>query len=171
MRPDIHVSLFLHAESQQQREGPDVPFARPLDSQAGTQLAGINPDHQQGESTMPTQSGHTRAIRANKVIGTSVKNAAGESIGKVEDVVLDKQSNNIMYAVVGFGGFLGMGEKYHPIPWSTLNYDDGAGAYIVNFTKEQLKSAPADSLDELTKGDGSAYRDRTFDYYKAPRYW
>ena len=120
---------------------------------------------------MPTQSGHTRAIRANKVIGTSVKNAAGESIGKVEDVVLDKKSNNIMYAVVGFGGFLGMGEKYHPIPWSTLNYDDGAGAYIVDFTKEQLKSAPSDSLDELTKNDGSAYRDRTFDYYKAPRYW
>lgn len=120
---------------------------------------------------MPTQSGHTRAIRANKVIGTSVKNAAGESIGKVEDVVLDKQSNNIMYAVVGFGGFLGMGEKYHPIPWSTLNYDDSAGAYIVNFTKDQLKSAPSDSLDELTRNDGSAYRDRTFDYYKAPRYW
>jgi hypothetical protein len=64
---------------------------------------------------MPTTSGHTRAIRTNKVIGTTVRNAAGESIGKVEDVVLDKQSNNIMFAVVGFGGFLGMGEKYHPV--------------------------------------------------------
>jgi len=120
---------------------------------------------------MPTQSGHTRAIRANKVIGTTVRNAAGESIGKVEDVVLDKQSNNIMFAVVGFGGFLGMGEKYHPVPWSTLNYDDSQNAYIVNFTKDQLKAAPADSMDELTANDGFNYRDRTYDYYKAPHYW
>jgi sporulation protein YlmC with PRC-barrel domain len=120
---------------------------------------------------MPTQTGHTRAICANKVIGTTVRNAAGESIGKVEDVVLDKQSNNIMFAVVGFGGFLGMGEKYHPVPWSTLNYDDSQSAYIVNFTKDQLKAAPADSLDELTKNDGFNYRDRTYDYYKAPHYW
>ena len=120
---------------------------------------------------MPTTSGHTRAIRANKVIGTTVRNAAGESIGKVEDVILDKQSNNVMFAVVGFGGFLGMGEKYHPIPWSTLSYDEGQSAYVVNYTKEQLKAAPADTLDELTRNDGSAYRDRTYDYYKAERYW
>ena len=120
---------------------------------------------------MPTVSGHTRAIRANKVVGTTVRNAAGESIGKVEDVVLDKQSNNIMFAVVGFGGFLGMGEKYHPIPWSTLNYDDAQNAYIVNFTKEQLKAAPCDSIDELTKNDGATYRDRTYQYYKTPPYW
>ena len=120
---------------------------------------------------MTTASGHTRAIRANKVIGTTVRNAAGESIGKVEDVVLDKQSNNVMFAVVGFGGFLGMGEKYHPIPWSILDYDEGENAYVVNYTKEQLKAAPADSLDELTKNDGAVYRDRTYDYYKARRYW
>jgi sporulation protein YlmC with PRC-barrel domain len=120
---------------------------------------------------MTTTSGHTRAIRANKVIGTTVRNAAGESIGKVEDVILDKQSNNIMFAVVGFGGFLGVGEKYHPVPWSILSYDDAQNAYVVNFTKEQLKAAPADSLEELTKNDGANYRDRTFDYYKAPHYW
>jgi sporulation protein YlmC with PRC-barrel domain len=120
---------------------------------------------------MPTTSGHTSAIRAKKVIGTSVKNASGETIGKIEDVVLDKQSNNIMFAVLGFGGFLGMGEKYHPVPWTTLRYDETADAYLVSFTKEQLKAAPADSMDELTKGDGSGVRDRAFDYYKAPHYW
>src|ERR1700761_4088434 len=118
---------------------------------------------------MTTQSGHTRAIRANKVIGTTVRNAAGESIGKVEDVVLDKNSNNIMFAVVGFGDFLGMGEKYHPVPWSTLNYDDSQSAYIVNFTKEQLEAAPADSIDELAKGDGLS-RNQTYDY-QTPQYW
>jgi sporulation protein YlmC with PRC-barrel domain len=58
---------------------------------------------------MTTASGHTSAIRAKKVIGTDVKDTSGATIGKIEDIMLDKQSSNIMYAVVGFGGFLGMG--------------------------------------------------------------
>ena len=70
---------------------------------------------------MPTPSGHTSAIRASKVKGTSVYNTAGESIGTVEDIVLNKTSNDIMFAVLGFGGFLGIGEKYHPVPWSLLD--------------------------------------------------
>ena len=66
---------------------------------------------------MQTTTGHTTAIRAKTVLGTSVKDPAGNHIGTIEDIVLDKQSNAIMFAVIGFGGFLGMGEKYHPIPW------------------------------------------------------
>ncbi|MBS0581117.1 MAG: PRC-barrel domain-containing protein [Proteobacteria bacterium] len=120
---------------------------------------------------MTTASGHTSAIRAKKVIGTDVNDPSGKKIGKVEDVVLDKQSNNIMFAVVGFGGFLGMAEKYHPIPWESLDYDEGESAYVVNFTKQQLESAPTGSIEELTAGDGLRFRDRSFEYYKAPRYW
>ena len=120
---------------------------------------------------MPTATGHTSAIRASKVIGTSVFNPAGEKIGKVEDVVLDKQSNNIMFAVVGFGGFLGMNEKFHPLPWSTLDYQKNKDGYVVNLTKDQLKAAPADGIEELTRADGSGLRDEVYDYYKAPRYW
>jgi hypothetical protein len=62
-----------------------------------------------------------------------------------------------------------MGEKYHPIPWSTLDYSESEDAYIVNFTKDQLRQAPADSIDALTKDDGSAYRERAYDYYQTPR--
>jgi sporulation protein YlmC with PRC-barrel domain len=118
---------------------------------------------------MTTTTGHTSAIRASKVIGTNVKDSAGERIGEVKDVVLDKQSNNILFGVVSFGGVLGMGEKFHPVPWAALDYDETEGAYIINLTKEQLKAAPADSIEELTRGDGQAYRDRAFDYYKVPR--
>lgn len=107
---------------------------------------------------MTTASGHTSAIRAKKVIGTSVKDPSGQKIGEVEDIVLDKQSNNIMYAVVGFGGFLGMGEKYHPMPWASLDYDEGSDGYVVNLTKEQLKAAPADSIEALTCDDGKIGR-------------
>lgn len=120
---------------------------------------------------MATASGHTSAIRAKRVIGTSVKDTGGTTIGTVEDIMLDKETNHIMYAVVGFGGFLGMGEKYHPIPWSQLDYNENHSAYVVPYTKDQLKAAPADSLDELTRGDGTGFRDRAYEYYKVKRYW
>jgi sporulation protein YlmC with PRC-barrel domain len=120
---------------------------------------------------MTTATGHSSAIRAKKVLGTTVKDRAGERLGEIEDVVLDKQSSKILFGVVGFGGVLGVGEKYHPVPWSALNYDENEGAYVVNLTKDQLKAAPADSIEELTKNDGRAYRDRAYDFYKTPKDW
>ena len=120
---------------------------------------------------MPTASGHTTAIRATRVIGTEVKDTAGHSIGKVEDLILDKTDNAIMFAVIGFGGLFGVGEKYHPVPWSSLDYDPAEGAFVVPFTKEQLEAAPADTIKELTREDGTYMRDRAYDYYGAQRYW
>jgi sporulation protein YlmC with PRC-barrel domain len=120
---------------------------------------------------MGMSAANSDAIRAKTVIGTSVKDASGERIGSIEDIVLDKLSNNIVFAIVGFGGFLGMGEKYHPIPWSSLKYDEREGGYVVNFTRDVLEAAPADSIDALVAGNAVAYRDRAYDYYKAPRYW
>jgi len=73
--------------------------------------------------------------------------------------------------VRGMGGVLGVGEKFTPVPWSTLNYDKDEGSYVVNLSREQLKSAPADSIEELTKDDGMGYRDRAYAYYKAKPYW
>ncbi len=120
---------------------------------------------------MPTASGHTSAIRASTVLGTNVHDPSGKKIGEVEDVMLDKLSNNIMFAVLSFGGFLGMAEKYHPVPWSSLKYDKSKGSYVVDFTKVQLEAAPAASIEDLTRNDGRDFRDKAFDYYKATRYW
>ena len=118
------------------------------------------------QSVGRTPSGHTTAILASKVNGTSVYNSAGESIGHVEDVVLDKMSDRIIFAVVGFGGFLGIGEKYHPLPWSQLDYDENLGGYRVNLSREQLERAPSYDLDDLTRVDGDVSR-RTTDYYSS----
>ena len=115
---------------------------------------------------MPTQSGHTTAIRATRVIGTNVYNQGGDKIGEIEDVMLDKTSDGIMFAVIGFGGFLGLGEKYHAVPWKLLNYEDSSGGYVVPFTKEQLMQAPAHGITELTENDGRRVRDTAFAYYK-----
>jgi sporulation protein YlmC with PRC-barrel domain len=118
---------------------------------------------------MPTASGHTTAIRARKVIGTPVRNTSGERVGEIEDVVLDKLSERVMFAIVGMGGFLGIGEKYHPLPWAALHFDEEADAYVIPFTRDQLLAAPADSIQELTRGDGvAAFRERALDYYKMP---
>jgi len=120
---------------------------------------------------MPTASGHTTAIRASRVIGTDVCNSQGEKIGKIEDVVLDKTDNAIMFAVVGFGGMFGVGEKYHPIPWSALDFVPDQNAFMVPYTREQLEVAPSDTIGELTKDDGQNIRDSVYDYYKADPYW
>lgn len=120
---------------------------------------------------MVTASGHTSAIRASRVIGTSVYNTAGETIGTIEDIILDKTSNHIMFAVIGFGGFMGVGEKYHAIPWSVLDYEQNEGGYVVPFSREQLQGAPVYSIDELTGKDSHKARDESFDYYKIQPYW
>lgn len=114
---------------------------------------------------MPTPSGHTNAIRASRVIGTNVYDTSGNKIGEVEDLILEKTADNILFAVIGFGGLMGMGEKYHPVPWAKLDYDPDRGGYIVPFSREQLESAPADSIRELTRDDGKAARSASFSHY------
>jgi sporulation protein YlmC with PRC-barrel domain len=120
---------------------------------------------------MVTETRHTQAIRASRVIGTNVYNTADESIGRIEDVMLDKLSNNIMYAVIGFGGFLGIGEKYHAVPWSSLDYDRDQGGYVVSFSREQLEGAPAYEIDALTETGSEKARKEAYDYYQIPPYW
>jgi len=122
---------------------------------------------------MTTASGHTSAILASRVNGTNVYNNAGDKIGHVEDVILDKTSNRIMFAALGVGGFLGMGEKFHPVPWSMLDYDKDKGGYVVPVSNDVLKNAPTSDLSDLTKNDGKFgdLRETSYAYYKVDRDW
>jgi sporulation protein YlmC with PRC-barrel domain len=81
-------------------------------------------------------------IAADKVKGTNVYNLAGEKLGTVDDIMIDKVSGRAVYAVMSFGGFLGMGEEYYPLPWATLKYDPEKGGYLVNLDKKRLEGAP-----------------------------
>jgi len=120
---------------------------------------------------MPTPTGHTSAIRASKVKGTNVYSTTGDKIGHVEDIILDKQSDRILFAALGFGGLLGMGEKYAPVPWSVLDYNEEKNGYVIPMSEEEIKNAPAYDLSDLVKNDADLgqIRDRSFDYYKVPR--
>jgi hypothetical protein len=110
-------------------------------------------------------------ISAEKVQGTAVYNTQGERLGDVNDVMIDKRSGKIAYAVMSFGGFLGMGSDYHPLPWNTLKYDTRQGGYVVGLTKEQLEGAPRFGQSEAPAWGDRNYEQRIHDYYKADPYW
>jgi len=110
-------------------------------------------------------------IASDRVEGTPVRNSDGDKIGTIERLMIDKISGNVAYAVLGFGGFLGIGEKHLPIPWTRLRYDPTLKAYELNLTNEELKRAPSyDDNADFDWGD----RDREVElhrYYKVPPYW
>ena len=89
-----------------------------------------------------------RLITSDKVEGTAVYNRHGERMGSIDTVMIDKYSGQVAYAVMSFGGFLGIGERYHPLPWRMLTYDTGLGGYVVDVTREQLERAPTYARDE-----------------------
>ena len=82
-------------------------------------------------------------IAAAKVQGTDVFNAGGDRVGSIHDLMIDKQSGQVAYAIMSFGGFLGIGNSYHPLPWSRLRYDTNLGGYIVDIKQDELEDAPS----------------------------
>jgi sporulation protein YlmC with PRC-barrel domain len=101
-------------------------------------------------------------ISAARVKGTDVYDASGDRIGEIDDVMITKRSGEIAYALMSFGGFLGIGEKYHPLPWDALEYDTGLGGYRVGTAGENFRNAPSYSRDEMSTG---GWYEQTDDYY------
>ena len=110
-------------------------------------------------------------IAAAKVGGTPVYNRHGERLGTVEDVMLDKRSGRVAYAVMSFGGFLGIGERYHPLPWSLLRYDVELGGYIVDIDRSQLEKAPSYAASEEADWADRNWGKQVSDYYGVRPYW
>jgi hypothetical protein len=96
--------------------------------------------------------------------------SAGDKLGTVDDIMLDKVSGKAIYALMSFGGFLGIGEKYHPLPWSSLKYDESKGGYIVNLDKRMLENAPTYDMNEDFRWTPD-YGRQVDKYYDAPSYW
>ena len=92
---------------------------------------------------MATEARETAGlIGSDKVEGTYVYDARGEHIGSIERLMIDKRSGQVAYAVLSFGGFLGIGSDYYPIPWASLKYDTDLSGYRLDITQEQLQGAP-----------------------------
>lgn len=106
-------------------------------------------------------------IPADRVNGTDVVNQAGEKLGKIEDVAIEKVSGEVAYAILSFGGLLGIGEKYHPVPWRLLTYDPDKRAYVIPLEKDDLERAPTIDESELSGWSDAGSRDSIYGYYAA----
>lgn len=107
---------------------------------------------------------HHDLIASDRVEGTTVYNRQGDKLGHISNFMVDKRSGQVRYAVLSFGGFLGMGNDHYPLPWSMLSYDTDKGGYVVDLAKETLDDAPRHLPDERPDYD-DAYGRSVFQYY------
>jgi sporulation protein YlmC with PRC-barrel domain len=118
---------------------------------------------------MATLDDHTdtdgHLIAAHQVQGTTVYNTALEKLGRVEDVMLDKASGRIAYAILSFGGFLGIGDSYYPLPWEKLRYDTDIGGYVVDVGRDVLEGAPSYSGEAPVRWNDTAWSEGIDSYY------
>jgi hypothetical protein len=122
------------------------------------------------EATDLTARETATLIAADKVDGTTVNNAQGEQLGTIERLMIDKRSGRVAYAVMRFGGFLGLGADRHTIPWGLLRYDTDLGGYVLDVDKAKLEQAPrTGDLGEPVSD--REWREPLYRHYGAAPYW
>jgi sporulation protein YlmC with PRC-barrel domain len=110
-------------------------------------------------------------LSATTMIGDSVRNAGGEDLGKIEELMIDLEMGRVAYAVLSFGGFLGMGDKLFAIPWSLLTLAVDDHEFILNVDKEVLKEAPGFDKDNWPNHVDRTWLKDIYHYYDVPAYW
>ena len=115
-----------------------------------------------------TQHPNHQLISSEDVEGTEIYDMAGKHIGEVDHLMIDKMSGRVGYAVISFGGFLGLGHSHYPVPWNALKYDTSLSGFRTNISEQQLKDAP--EFSDETWGDRD-WEARTHKHYGAPQYW
>ena len=108
-------------------------------------------------------------IGSDKVENTAVYGADSEKIGSIKRVMIDKISGKVSYAVLSFGGFLGIGDDYYPLPWQALKYDTNLGGYVTGFTEAALKGAPKYANESAWDWADPGVARSIDDYYAQPR--
>ena len=110
-------------------------------------------------------------IESDRVEGTTVYDAKGNNIGSIKRLMIEKLSGRVAYAVMSFGGFLGMGDQEHTVPWNALHYEASLGGFRTNITEEQLRDAPAYSRDRDNDWSDRKREKELHDHYRADYYW
>lgn len=118
----------------------------------------------------PSQTGNN-LIESDRVEGTAVYSASGSDIGSVKRIMLEKVSGKAVYAVVSFGGFLGLGADEYTIPWSKLTYDTSLGGYRTDISESQLQGAPKFSINSDDEWYDRERERQLYDYWSSPYYW
>lgn len=109
-------------------------------------------------------------IGSDKVEGTAVYGADDKKIGSIERVMIDKINGRVSYAVLSFGGFLGIGDDYYPLPWQSLKYDTNLGGYRTGLTADKLQGAPKYSNNKSWDWSDPSRSRAVNDYYGVSGY-
>jgi sporulation protein YlmC with PRC-barrel domain len=112
-----------------------------------------------------------RVLSASTLEGDSVRNAAGEDLGKVDEIMIDIPTGRVAYAVVSFGGFMRMGNKLFAIPWSVLKLDEDEKKFVLDVDKQTLENAPGFDKDNWPDMADTSWRSQLYSYYGAKPYW
>ena len=107
-------------------------------------------------------------VSSEDVRGTDVYGPTRNKVGDIDHLMIDKMSGKVVYAVMGFGGFLGMGQSQYPVPWSALRYDTSLGGFVTGITQEQLQNAPAFAEDSWGNRE---WEQKVHQHYNAAPYW
>ena len=111
-------------------------------------------------------------VKANKeVIGRKIINPQGENLGKVEEIMIDAAPGRVAYAVLSFGGFLGVGDKLFAVPWQALDWNQQQQAFVITADKKFLENAPGFDKNNWPDMSDTTLRTSIYNYYKAEPYW
>ncbi len=110
-------------------------------------------------------------VKASSIIGTTVANPKGDSLGDIKEVVIDPRTGRVAYAVVSFGGFLSLGEKLFAIPFSAFEYNLPKNHYVLDVSKERLEKAPGFDVDHWPSMDNEQWNRDVYKYYERSPYW
>ena len=114
---------------------------------------------------------YRRVLASSTLEGDEVRNSAGEKLGKVDEIMIDIPSGRVAYAVLSFGGVLGMGNKLFALPWEIMSVDEDEKCFIVNVDKETLKTAPGFDKDHWPDMTDRTWASGIFEHYHASPYW
>jgi sporulation protein YlmC with PRC-barrel domain len=114
---------------------------------------------------------YRRVMGASTLTGDKVVNASGEDLGKVHEIMIDTATGRVAYAVLSFGGFLGMGDKLFAIPWSRLSLDEDRQVFVLNVDKTTLEQAPGFDKNNWPDMEDRAWSTEIYSYYRSRPYW
>ena len=118
-----------------------------------------------------TTTEYPRVLSASTLKDEKVVNAVGESLGRIEDYMIDLNNGRIAYCVLSFGGFLGMGDKLFAIPWQAMTLDTENKCFILNIDKERLRNAPGFDKDNWPDTTNPEWGASIYRYYSVRPYW
>lgn len=114
---------------------------------------------------------HPNVLSTNAILGDSVVNRAGENLGKIEELMLDLENGRVAYAVLSFGGFLGMGEKLFAIPFEALKLDASREHFTLDVDKDKLKNAPGFDMHNPPQASDRTWGAEVYKFYGYKPYW